>query len=85
MSPHRKISLKVIAAPATGPVVSAPPVLKASDHLRKLRRRFAACRRTVKSTIWRSTALNAARTIQRMGRSSTIIGLRPPLDVQRVP
>jgi len=44
MSPHRKISLKVIAAPATGPVVSAPPVLKASDHLRKLRRRFAACR-----------------------------------------
>jgi hypothetical protein len=27
MSPHRKISLKVIAAPATGPVVSAPPVL----------------------------------------------------------
>jgi len=38
MSPHRKISLKVIAAPATGPVVSAPPVLKASDHLRKLQR-----------------------------------------------
>jgi hypothetical protein len=27
MSPHRKISLKVISA-----VVSAPPVLKASDH-----------------------------------------------------
>ena len=32
MYPHRKISLKVISAPATGPVVSAPPVLKASDH-----------------------------------------------------
>jgi hypothetical protein len=32
MSPHRKISLKVVAAPATGPVVSAPPVLTASDH-----------------------------------------------------
>jgi hypothetical protein len=32
MSPHRKISLKVIVAPTTGPVVSAPPVLKASDH-----------------------------------------------------
>ena len=32
MSPHRKISLKVISAPATGPVVRAPPVLKASDH-----------------------------------------------------
>jgi predicted RNA-binding Zn-ribbon protein involved in translation (DUF1610 family) len=32
MSPHRKITLKVIAAPTSGPIVSAPPVLKASDH-----------------------------------------------------
>jgi hypothetical protein len=33
MSPHRRISLKVIAAPVPGrPVVHAPPVLKASDH-----------------------------------------------------
>jgi DNA-directed RNA polymerase subunit RPC12/RpoP len=28
----RKISLKVITAPATGRVVDAPPVLRASDH-----------------------------------------------------
>jgi hypothetical protein len=33
MSPHRRISLKVITAPVVGrPVVNAPPVLKASDH-----------------------------------------------------
>ena len=30
--PHRRISLKTIAAPAIGAVVSAPPVLNASDH-----------------------------------------------------
>jgi hypothetical protein len=30
--PHRKISLKTIPAPAIGAVVSAPPVLDASDH-----------------------------------------------------
>jgi DNA-directed RNA polymerase subunit RPC12/RpoP len=30
--PHRKINLKTIPAPAIGAVVSAPPVLKASDH-----------------------------------------------------
>jgi DNA-directed RNA polymerase subunit RPC12/RpoP len=29
---HRRISLKTIAAPAIGAVVSAPPVLNASDH-----------------------------------------------------
>jgi hypothetical protein len=29
---HRKISLKVITAPAIGAVVSAPPILNASDH-----------------------------------------------------
>jgi DNA-directed RNA polymerase subunit RPC12/RpoP len=28
----RKISLKVIIAPATGHVLDAPPVLQASDH-----------------------------------------------------
>jgi DNA-directed RNA polymerase subunit RPC12/RpoP len=28
----RKISLKVITAPATGRVVDAPPVLQASEH-----------------------------------------------------
>jgi predicted RNA-binding Zn-ribbon protein involved in translation (DUF1610 family) len=28
----RKIKLKVIKAPATGHVLDAPPVLKASDH-----------------------------------------------------
>jgi predicted RNA-binding Zn-ribbon protein involved in translation (DUF1610 family) len=28
----KKISLKVVTAPATGPVVEAPPVIKASDH-----------------------------------------------------
>jgi DNA-directed RNA polymerase subunit RPC12/RpoP len=28
----RKISLKVITAPATGLVLDAPPVLRASDH-----------------------------------------------------
>jgi DNA-directed RNA polymerase subunit RPC12/RpoP len=28
----RKISLKVIAAPATGPILEAPPVLSASDQ-----------------------------------------------------
>jgi DNA-directed RNA polymerase subunit RPC12/RpoP len=28
----RKISLRVIVAPATGVVLDAPPVLKASDH-----------------------------------------------------
>jgi predicted RNA-binding Zn-ribbon protein involved in translation (DUF1610 family) len=32
MSKNRVIRLKIIAAPAVGPVVSAPPVLKASDH-----------------------------------------------------
>jgi DNA-directed RNA polymerase subunit RPC12/RpoP len=33
MSPYRKvIALKVIDAPPIGPVVRAPPVLKASDH-----------------------------------------------------
>jgi predicted RNA-binding Zn-ribbon protein involved in translation (DUF1610 family) len=30
--PTRKISLKVVAAPATGPVMDAPPVIMASDH-----------------------------------------------------
>jgi predicted RNA-binding Zn-ribbon protein involved in translation (DUF1610 family) len=30
--PDRKISLKLVTAPAIGPVVAAPPVLKASDH-----------------------------------------------------
>jgi len=28
----RKINLKVVIAPATGHVVDAPPVLKASNH-----------------------------------------------------
>ncbi|MEA2877769.1 MAG: hypothetical protein QOF14_2965 [Hyphomicrobiales bacterium] len=32
MSENRKISLKTIAAPAKGPVVSAPPIIKTSDH-----------------------------------------------------
>lgn len=32
MSPHRQISLKTITAPAIGAVVSAPPILNASDH-----------------------------------------------------
>jgi DNA-directed RNA polymerase subunit RPC12/RpoP len=32
MSKNRVVPLKVIDAPAVGPVVSAPPVLKASDH-----------------------------------------------------
>ena len=32
MSSRRKIGLRLIAAPAIGPVVSAPPTLKASDH-----------------------------------------------------
>jgi DNA-directed RNA polymerase subunit RPC12/RpoP len=31
-SPHRKVTLKTIAAPRIGAVVSAPPVLNASDH-----------------------------------------------------
>jgi DNA-directed RNA polymerase subunit RPC12/RpoP len=31
MSEHRKLALKAIDAPRIGPVVSAPPVLKASD------------------------------------------------------
>jgi DNA-directed RNA polymerase subunit RPC12/RpoP len=30
--PHCKVSLKTVTAPGIGPVVSAPPVLKASDH-----------------------------------------------------
>ncbi len=29
---RRKISLKVIVAPATGHVLNAPPVIQASDH-----------------------------------------------------
>ena len=32
MTTHKTISLKIIPAPTTGPVVSAPPVIKASDH-----------------------------------------------------
>jgi len=32
MSKNRKISLRTIAAPAAGPVVSAPPLIKTSDH-----------------------------------------------------
>jgi DNA-directed RNA polymerase subunit RPC12/RpoP len=32
MGKSRVVPLKIIAAPAVGPVVSAPPVLKASDH-----------------------------------------------------
>ncbi len=32
MTQHRKISLKTIPAPAIGTVVSAPPVIKASDQ-----------------------------------------------------
>ena len=30
--PDRKINLKVITAPATGIVLDAPPVLRASEH-----------------------------------------------------
>jgi hypothetical protein len=72
MSPHRKIALKVIAASTTGPVVGAPPVLKASDHTMimpaEIAAPFCCMQRTVKPTIWRSTALNAARTInERVG------------------
>ena len=32
MTTHRKISLKTIPAPSIGTVVSAPPVIKLSDH-----------------------------------------------------
>jgi hypothetical protein len=32
MSEHLRIRLKTVAAPSTGPVVSAPPILNASDH-----------------------------------------------------
>ena len=32
MSKNRVVSLKIIDPPAIGPVVSAPPVLMASDH-----------------------------------------------------
>jgi predicted RNA-binding Zn-ribbon protein involved in translation (DUF1610 family) len=31
-TPRRKASLKLISAPAIGAVVSAPPILNASDH-----------------------------------------------------
>jgi predicted RNA-binding Zn-ribbon protein involved in translation (DUF1610 family) len=29
---HRKVNLKIITAPAIGAVISAPPILNASDH-----------------------------------------------------
>jgi predicted RNA-binding Zn-ribbon protein involved in translation (DUF1610 family) len=32
MGKNRVVPLKTIEAPATGPVVGAPPVLEASDH-----------------------------------------------------
>jgi predicted RNA-binding Zn-ribbon protein involved in translation (DUF1610 family) len=32
MTAHRKISLTVVVAPAVGAIVSAPPILSASEH-----------------------------------------------------
>jgi hypothetical protein len=83
MSPHRKISLE--GHRRTALHLFSKPAITRLIMPAEIAAPFCCMQRTVKSTIWRSTAPNAARTIQRMGRSSTIIGLRPPLDVQRVP
>jgi hypothetical protein len=89
MSPHRKISLKVISAPATGPVVSAPPVLKASDHTIDYAcgNCGAVLLHAEDGQTQSGAPLHRMRLVQFNGwvGPQLLSAYAPPLDVQRVP